>query len=86
MITGSNTVFPHEGNEYHIQAEDLGMGAKAFEIRVYEGGTVHFQKRISYEDLVEQDLAKPAFETAVKTKMDKMIHTVEAAIAKGKIP
>lgn len=86
MIVGSNTVFPHEGTEYHIQAEDLGMKFKSFEVRVYQGGTVLFQKRISYEDVVEQGLGPAEFEVAVRTRMDKMIHTVEAAIVKGKIP
>lgn len=85
MIVGTNTVYRHDGNEYHLQAEDLGMGLKSFEIRVYQGGTVLFQKRISYEDLVAQDLPKADFEVAVRTKMEKMVLTVEAAIAKGKI-
>ena len=86
MIVGSNTVFPHDGHDFHIQAEDLGMDKKSFEIRVYEGGTVLFQKRISYEDVVGQHLPQSEFEATVRTRMDKMIHTVEAAIVKGKIP
>ncbi|MDA8021047.1 MAG: hypothetical protein MPN21_26720 [Thermoanaerobaculia bacterium] len=86
MIVGTNTVFPHEGNEFHIQAEDLGMKTKSFEVRVYQGGTVLFQKRISYDDIVQQELPPSEFEVAVRTRMDKMVHTVEAAIVKGKIP
>lgn len=86
MIVGSNTIFRHDGQEYHLQAEDLGLGLKAFEIRVYQGGTVLFQKRFGYDDLVAQELAKHEFEIQVRTKMEKMLLTVEAAIAKGKLP
>jgi len=86
MIIGSNTVFHHDGREYHLQAEDLGDKLLAFEIRVYQGGTVLFQKRVGYAELAEQDLPKVEFGAQVRTKMEKMLLTVEAAIAKGKIP
>lgn len=85
MITGSNTIFEHEGKSYHLQAEDLGEEAKVFEVRVYVGGTVLWQKRVSYEDILQQGLEKSALQTAIRTKMEKTLLTVEAAIAKGKI-
>ena len=85
MITGSNTIFEHGGKSYHLQAEDLGEEAKLFEVRVYVGGTVLWQKRVSYEEIWDQGLEKGPLQTAVRTKMEKTLLTVEAAIAKGKI-
>ena len=85
MITGSNTVFEHDGKEYHLQAEDLGEEAAAFEVRVYDGGTVLWQKRVAYGDLLEQGLAKGDLHQALRTKMEKTLLTVGAAIAKGKL-
>lgn len=85
MVPGSNSVFEHEGKTFHLQAEDLGQEAKVFEVRVYEGGTVLWQKRMGYDDLLEQDLAKPALDQALRAKMDKTLLTVRAAIAKGKL-
>ena len=85
MITGSNTIFVHEGRELHLQAEDLGTGVKVFEVRVYDRGTVLWQKRVSYEDLLSRGLSKIELEQALRAKMEKTILTVEAAIAKGKI-
>jgi len=85
MVTGINRVFEHEGKKLHIQAEDLGDATAAFEIRVYDEGTVLWLKRISYDDLKAQELARREHETALRQQMEKMILTVEAAIAKGKI-
>ncbi len=85
MITGSNKIFVHEGREFHLQAEDLGAAAKVFEMRVYDRGTVLWQKRVSYEEIIAQELPKLEFEQALRAKMEKTMLTVEAAIAKGKI-
>lgn len=86
MIMGSNTVFEHEGRKFHLQAEDLGEPLTAFEVRVYDGGTVLWQKRFSYTELSEQKLSPHEHEAALRTRMEKTMLTVEAAIAKGKIP
>lgn len=85
MITGSNKIFAHEGREFHLQAEDLGQEAKVFEVRVYDRGTVLWQKRVSYEEIIDRDLPKIEFEQALRAKMEKTMLTVEAAIVKGKI-
>lgn len=85
MITGINTVFEHDGKEYHLQAEDLGREAQAFEVRVYDKGSVVWLKRMSYTDIEEQDLPKVERDQALRMKMEKTLLTVEAAIAKGKI-
>ncbi|MEM9598227.1 MAG: hypothetical protein AAGD06_28445, partial [Acidobacteriota bacterium] len=56
-----------------------------FEIRVYTQGTVLWQKRMPYADLLEQGLGQKDLYQALRTKMEKTLLTVEAAIAKGKL-
>ena len=85
MITGINRIYEHDGRKLHLQAEDLGDEVGAFEVRVYDAGTVLWLKRISYADLVEQQLPKEEYEKALRMKMDKTMQTVQAAIVKGMI-
>lgn len=85
MITGSNRIVEHGGRTFHLQVEDLGDDSQHFEIRVYDGGTVLWQKRVPYDDVVTAEMTRPQVEQAVRTKMDKMLLTVEAGIQKGKI-
>lgn len=85
MITGVNTIFKYEGREFHLQAEDLGGESQAFEVRVYDKGSVVWLKRVSYADVDEQNLSKADYEHALRMKMEKTLLTVEAAITKGKI-
>lgn len=86
MITGINTVFEHEGKKYHLQAEDLGDEAAAFELRVYDRGSVLWLKRVGYEDLVAAERPREEHDKELHARMEKLLLTVEAAIAKGKIP
>ena len=85
MIMGLNRVYPHQGHEYHIQAEDLGLEQAAFEVRVYEQGTVLWRKRVVYADMLEEKRPRREQEEALRSLMEKTVHTVEAAIAKGKL-
>ena len=85
MVIGANTVFKHGGKEYHLQAEDLGTAAAAYEVRVYDSGSVVWQKRIAYRDLEAQGLPKREHDQALRARMEKTLLTVRAAIAKGKI-
>lgn len=85
MITGINTIVQHDGKDYHLQAEDLGSEAAAYEVRVYDGGSVLWLKRISYEDLEAQNLPKQEHDKALRAAMEKTLLTVQAALAKGKI-
>lgn len=85
MIVGVNKVYEHEGREYHIQAEDMGLEAGCFEVRVYDHGTVLWRKRVPYADVLEKHLAKMEQEEELRSLMEKAIHTVQAAIAKGKL-
>ncbi len=85
MIIGINTIFEHDGRKLHLQAEDLGGEATAFEVRVYDEGSVVWQKRLSYDDIEARQLPKAERDKALREKMEKTLLTVEAAIAKGKI-
>lgn len=85
IITGINRIYEHEGRRFHVQCEDLGSDVAAYEIRVYDGGSVLWLKRISYSDLVEKKLDQEEHERTLRLQMEKTIQTVQAAIAKGKI-
>ncbi len=85
MITGINTIFEHGGREFHLQAEDLGEEATAFEVRVYDQGSVVWQKRLPYDELEAKGLPRQERDQALRAMMEKTLLTVEAAIAKGKI-
>ena len=85
MIGGINRVYEHAGREYHIQAEDLGTEQAVFEVRVYDGGAVLWRKRLPYAELIAKKLARPEQDDELRTLMEKALHTVQAAIAKGKL-
>lgn len=85
MIVGLNRVFPHGGKDYHIQVEDLGVAPAAFEVRIYDGGTVLWKKRVGYGDILARSLPRLEQDEELRTLMEKTLHTVQAAIAKGKL-
>ena len=85
MIGGINRVFEHDGKEFHIQAEDLGLEQGCFEVRVYDGGAVLWRKRLPYAEILEKNLPHVEQDEALRALMDKTMHTVQAAIAKGKL-
>jgi hypothetical protein len=85
MIVGVNRVYEHDGREFHLQAEDLGIEQACFEVRVYDGGTVLWRKRVPYADVLAQKLPKIEQEESLRSLMEKTLHTVQAAIAKGKL-
>lgn len=85
MLVAVNKVFPHDGKDYHLQAEDMGLEQACFEARVYDGGTILWRKRISYAEVVARKLPKAEQDEALRSLMEKTLHTVQAAIAKGKL-
>ena len=85
MIVGVNRVYEHDGRQFHLQAEDLGVEEACFEVRVYDGGTVLWHKRVPYADVLAQKLPKLEQEESLRVLMEKTLHTVQAAIAKGKL-
>jgi hypothetical protein len=85
VIVGVNRVFEHGDRQYHIQAEDLGVEQACFEVRVYDHGTVLWHKKVPYADVLARGLAKLEQDDELRSLMEKTIHTVQAAIAKGKL-
>jgi hypothetical protein len=85
VIGGINRVFEHDGREFHIQAEDLGREQGCFEVRVYDGGAVLWRKRLPYAEILDKELPPIEQDEALRALMDKTMHTVQAAIAKGKL-
>ena len=85
MIVGVNRVYEHQGKQYHIQAEDLGLEQACFEVRVYDGGTVLWRKRLPYAEILEKKLPRLEQDESLRALMEKTLHTVQAAIAKGKL-
>ena len=85
MITGVNKVFEHDGKQYHIQGEDLGLEDACFEVRVYDGGTVLWRKRVAYKDVLDKNLPKLEQEEALRAMLEKTLIAVQAGIAKGKL-
>ena len=85
MIVGVNRVYEHEGRQYHIQAEDLGVEQACFEVRVYDHGTVLWRKQVPYRAVLARALPKIEQDDELRSMMEKTIHTVQAAIAKGKL-
>jgi hypothetical protein len=85
MLAGVNKVYEHGGKEYHLQAEDLGVEQASFEVRVYDHGTVLWRKRIPYPEVLQKASSKREQEEELLSLMEKALHTVQAAIAKGKL-
>ena len=85
MIGGVNRVYEHGGREFHLQAEDLGVEQALIEVRVYDGGAVLWRKRLPYAEILEKKLPKLEQDEELRAFMDKTLHTVQAAIAKGKL-
>jgi len=86
VIVGLNRIFEHEGREFHIQVEDLGEEQASFDVRVHSGGGIVWQKKMSYAETLAKGLPKAEQDEAVSSAMEKAMHTVEAAIARGKLP
>jgi len=85
VIIGVNRVYEHDGKQFHVQAEDLGVDQACFEIRVYERGSVLWRKQVRYDELLQKQLPKAELEEALRGLMERTVHTVQAAIAKGKL-
>jgi hypothetical protein len=86
MIVGMNRIVEHEGRQFHVQVEDLGEAHACFEVRLHEGGGIRWRKQVGYRDILGQGLPKDEQDDAVRASMEKTLHTVAAAIARGKLP
>jgi len=85
VIVGVNRVYEHAGRQYHIQAEDLGLEQACFEVRVYDGGTVLWRKKLPYAEILQKNLPRLEQDESLRALMEKTLQTVQAAIAKGKL-
>jgi hypothetical protein len=86
MIVGLNRAVEHEGRKFHVQVEDLGEAHACFVVRLHEGGGILWSKQVPYRDILDQGLPKADQDDAVRASMEKTLHTVVAAIARGKLP
>jgi hypothetical protein len=86
MIVGLNRAVEHEGRQFHVQVEDLGEAHACFEVRLHEAGAILWHKQVDYRDVLGRGLPKDEQDEAVRASMEKTLHTVIAAIARGKLP
>lgn len=84
MIIGLNTHVEHEGQDYHVQIEDLDASFE-LEVRVYLAGRVLFQKRQSYAAALEAAGVTTQVDSVVREELQKLFTLVQAAILKGRI-
>jgi hypothetical protein len=86
MIVGLNLRVDREGRQFHVQVEDLGEARACFEVRVHEGGGIVWSKQVSYQDTLGRGLPRDEQDDAIRSSMEKMLHTAATAIARGKLP
>lgn len=86
MIVGLNRAVEREGRQFHVQVEDLGEAHGRFEVRLHEAGGILWRKQVDYRDILGRGLPKDEQDDAVRASMEKTLHTVLAAIARGKLP
>jgi hypothetical protein len=86
MIVGLNRAVEREGRHFHVQVEDLGEAHACFEVRLHEGGGILWRKHVDYREILGRGLPKGEQDEAVCASMEKTLHTVVAAIARGKLP
>lgn len=85
MLPGINHVLEHDGERYLVECEDLGTEKAAFELRISSGGNLLWQKRLSYQDLVDQERAAQELEGEVRARMERTVQTARAAVVQGKV-
>jgi len=86
MIVGLNLRVEHEGRQFHIQVEDLGEARACFEVWLHEGGGILWRKQVGYQDILSRGLPRDEQDDAIRSSMEKMLHTAATAIARGKLP
>jgi hypothetical protein len=85
MVVGLNLRVEHEGRQYHVQVEDLGEARACFEVHVHEGGGIIWSKQVGYQEILDQKLPRSEQDDAVRSSMEKVLHTAATAIARGKL-
>ncbi|HEY8234649.1 MAG: hypothetical protein ACHQM7_09475 [Vicinamibacterales bacterium] len=85
MVVGLNLRVEHEGRQFHVQVEDLGEARACFEVRVHEGGGIIWSKQVGYQEILDQKLPRSEQDDAVRSSMEKVLHTAATAVARGKL-
>lgn len=84
MIAAVNKLVDHEGRQLAINCEDLGFGKRTIVIRVFEGGGILWEKTVAYETELEKN-ARAEAEQSIRAQVDKLVDTVRAGIAAGRV-
>ncbi len=85
VIVGVNRVFAHGGKDYHIQAEDLGVEQAASRCASTTRAPCSGASGCPTPTSWRQGLRQLEQDEALRALMEKTLHTVQAAIAKGKL-
>ena len=80
MISGVNRIFEHEGRQYHIQGEDLGVDEACFEVRVYDGAaeTLEFTSQMFFTDAMNAQVFSNAPYSAPSREHRETVRDVDS--------
>ena len=82
---GQPRSFPTAGRTITSRSRTWARSMATFEVRVYDGGTVLWRKKVVYADIMARALPRLEQDEELRALMEKTLHTVQAAIAKGKL-
>ncbi len=85
MIPGINQSFQLDGHDYIIQGEDQGEAQACFDVRVMEQGSIVWQKRLSYQDLLDQELPQPEMQKKLRAQVERTLEMVKVGLERGKL-
>ena len=78
MFTGFNSDVERDGQVYHVQTEDMGVGHAVLETRVYCGGQVVAAVEHSYADLAASpDYSHDSIQYRMREQHQSLIRGIE---------
>lgn len=81
MLGGFNTNVRYGGRMFHVQTEDSGQSNPKIVTLLYEGGTILYSTKSSYEDRVDaEDL-----ESVVRQLMERQHRAMVTALKSGEL-
>ena len=80
-MAGFNTEIVHNGVNFHVQTQDMGMSAKYIESIIYKSGKVLSSRRTYYANF----LGKPDFREKIKSIIKDQHDTILREIREGKL-
>lgn len=81
MVPGINTDVSHDGVDYHVQTEDLGVKNPIILTLVYRHGAVVLRDKLEYGQILATDPSA----SLIKTLMDAQHRRVVRHVAGGEI-